>query len=750
MQMRLLSLFQPPLRQLSSPRPSRHQARPQARRRLIRQTRHRRLAGEPLEPRQLLATVVVNFADLALAPNSYWNGPNPNGVDEPDPYGGSQPVKVGAFNSAGASFVNKHNLNWGSWSGFAYSNTTDTANPSFTNQFSSFAGSGRGDANFGVAAGHLEASAFNPNDAAQLAQLPNFTLPAGAAIQQAYVTNTTYTALSMLHGDDFAKRFGGQSGNDPDWFKLTAYGTTPQGTVLSARPEIYLADYRFEDNSRDFVLADWTRLDLSSLAGAERIYFNLTSSDVSTWGMNTPALFTIDDIAYTIPNRAPALNTSLVRTLTPIAEDQTNSWGTPVWMLLNGLHDPDPGALRGAAITGLSGTQNGTWQFTLNGGNAWHTIGTVSNTQALVLPSKVNAARLRFVPKANFNGTVNVTYRAWDRTDEAVAGTKVNLTLPGSTGGSGAYSTAQVSASLTVTPVNDAPWLNPHTVSHVHPAPLSNRSPWGTPVWQLLGGSHDVDGDKLGIAIVAANSSGGSWQYTVNNAQTWQPLGSVGAASARLLAANENNTRVRFVPGDNYNGQASLTYRAWDRTLGTSGGTANLTQTGTGGITAFSAQLRTARPANAAPEVSGVGGSVGHTLNGTPILLAEAARVSDVDSPHFDRGYLLLRITEGADSGNRLSIGGNFVLSRVDDEVRVMHSNRQIGTLLADGFGTRNLRVNFTSAATPAIAQELLRSITFRTQASTSLTSRVVSIVLSDGGVNGVSVPRLRTVNVSA
>ena len=38
------------------------------------------------------------------------------------------------------------------------------------------------------------------------------------------LTNTTYTALSMLNGDSFSKKFGGSTGNDPDYLRLIIQG----------------------------------------------------------------------------------------------------------------------------------------------------------------------------------------------------------------------------------------------------------------------------------------------------------------------------------------------------------------------------------------------------------------------------------------------------------------------------------------------------------------------------------------------
>lgn len=247
---------------------------------------------------------VVDFEDLGPGSNAYtgtgggyyWNGPDPNGTEEPDPWGGSLPVKVGTFQSGGIHFANRYNTNYGSWGGFAYSNTTDTTTAGYTNQFSAYAGSGYGPGsdNYGVGFGYVDN--LNSSSASELQQLPCFELPTDACIQSAMVTNTTYAALSMLQGDGFAKKFGGTSGNDPDWFKLTVYGTDATGNVLSSDVNLYLADYR---GASDYIVDQWTLLDLSPLADAHRLYFNLTSSDVGDYGMNTPGYFAIDNISVT-------------------------------------------------------------------------------------------------------------------------------------------------------------------------------------------------------------------------------------------------------------------------------------------------------------------------------------------------------------------------------------------------------------------------------------------------------------------
>ena len=130
---------------------------------------------------------------------------------------------------------------------------------------------------------------------------------------------------SRCDGDDFAKRFGGTSGDDPDWFKITAYGTDANGNVVPGAPEFYLADFRAADHVQDYIVDTWTQFDLLASACARKVHFNVSSTDVHPdFGLNTPAFFAIDDLVYTIANTAPSLNIAPDTQLDAIAEDQTD------------------------------------------------------------------------------------------------------------------------------------------------------------------------------------------------------------------------------------------------------------------------------------------------------------------------------------------------------------------------------------------------------------------------------------------
>ncbi len=176
---------------------------------------------------------------------------------------------------------------------FARTNMTDTIDGSFMNLFSSISGNGA------QASKQYAVGTQNFEGGARL-RLANNCLNSGYKFSSVYVNNTTYAFKSMLYGDMFAKKFGGDSGNDPDFFILTIKGYM-NGVMLNDSVNFYLADYRFANNSMDYIINEWTKVDLtaSQVSVADSLEFFLSSSDNSQFGMNTPAFFAIDNLEVT-------------------------------------------------------------------------------------------------------------------------------------------------------------------------------------------------------------------------------------------------------------------------------------------------------------------------------------------------------------------------------------------------------------------------------------------------------------------
>ena len=117
------------------------------------------------------------------------------------------------------------------------------------------------------------------------------------------------------------------------------------------------------------------------------------------------------------------------------------------------ISDPDPGARVGIALVDLGDSSSGSWQFSVDAGDSWDDVGAVSSNSARLLR---DIDWLRFVPSPDFNGIAMVTFHAWDQMSGSASGLADVAT---GTGGTTAFSTASDTASITVTPVNDAPVL---------------------------------------------------------------------------------------------------------------------------------------------------------------------------------------------------------------------------------------------------------------------------------------------------
>ena len=211
------------------------------------------------------------FDDTPLAPGGFYDGAD----------------GAGGFNDGGVHFNN--NNPGGFWSGFAVSQVNDTTTPGFGNQYATYSpGTGQGGSgNYGVVFA-------DPNG---FGITPTATFRRPSLVQGMYINNATYTALSMLNGDMFAKKFGGVTGSDEDWLLLTITGKDAFG-ISQGAVDFYLADYRFSDNSADYVVDDWSWINLSGLGNnVSQLEFALDSTDRGMFGVNTPAYFTIDGIS---------------------------------------------------------------------------------------------------------------------------------------------------------------------------------------------------------------------------------------------------------------------------------------------------------------------------------------------------------------------------------------------------------------------------------------------------------------------
>ena len=219
---------------------------------------------------------VATFEENALVPESH--------------FGGAYSESTG-FTSGDAFFGHTDSQDWG-WDGFSQSNETDMTTVGWGNQHSAYI-SGGSDGINQYAIGYSPSWGITPA-----------TISLGAATGEDYdstvsgvwITNTTYTYLSLTQGDDFAKKFGGDTGNDADWLKLTITGIKEDASLSAVPVDFYLADFRFDDNSQDYIIDTWTWVDLSSLGDIVGLQFSMDTSDYSYGFPNTPYYFAIDNL----------------------------------------------------------------------------------------------------------------------------------------------------------------------------------------------------------------------------------------------------------------------------------------------------------------------------------------------------------------------------------------------------------------------------------------------------------------------
>lgn len=281
------------------------------------------------------AQTVATFENFNLKPGEYLNNAAPES----------------GFRSGWVELPNFYDPVFQFWSGWAVSADTNTTTPGFQNQYSSIVGSGAlGTTTYGVT------YAYDP----VVVRLHGPAL--GKPMIGMYVTNSTYAYYSMRDGDGFAKKFGGETGNDPDFFRLTIRKYAG-GAIDDDSIDVYLADYRFADPARDYILDDWRYVDLSVLGEVDSLVLSLASTDNGIFGMNTPAYFCVDEVSTDnlLAAAAPGTAARSVRLLmNPVSEEMfvdlphagnavlTNMAGVPVWT------GSLPAGMQGVRLPGLA------------------------------------------------------------------------------------------------------------------------------------------------------------------------------------------------------------------------------------------------------------------------------------------------------------------------------------------------------------------------------------------------------------
>ena len=224
------------------------------------------------------AKAQIDFESSLTEPETFNNGSEgPDGFD-------FSPIQL----------VNYYDTDFSYFTGFAISNVTDNTTPGYMNQYSAYPGSG----------------ADNSSAYAVAYSSPKFysTSPE-VSILSFDISNTTYAGLSMLDGDSFGKKFGEDTNavgeidgtNGEDFFKVWVICSNLEEGFKDSL-EFYLADYRFADDSEDYIIDSWETISLSDFSfNVTSVSMRFESSDIGEFGMNTPAYVAIDNINWEAP-----------------------------------------------------------------------------------------------------------------------------------------------------------------------------------------------------------------------------------------------------------------------------------------------------------------------------------------------------------------------------------------------------------------------------------------------------------------
>ena len=234
---------------------------------------------------------LIDFEDLSLSQNSHFEG------TDSIPYDNTPTLNP--WTSRGMTFPlywavdTYYGWDYTWWYGVTYSNHTWTGTPpaGLAGQYTAYpSGGAGGSSNYAVF--------YCTADWQNGGQTSSFTLdlPPGKQILGLSVTNNCYVWNTIKYGDKYGFT---QPFDTGDYFLLTITGLDGSGQPIAAPPvELYLADYRSQNPAEHYILETWQYLDLSSLVGAEKLLFRLSSTDVGDYGMNTPGYFVVDNIVF--------------------------------------------------------------------------------------------------------------------------------------------------------------------------------------------------------------------------------------------------------------------------------------------------------------------------------------------------------------------------------------------------------------------------------------------------------------------
>ena len=157
-------------------------------------------------------------------------------------------------------------------------------------------------------------------------------------------------------------------------------------------------------------------------------------------------------------------------------------------------------------------------------------------------------------------------------------------------------------------------------------------------------------------------------------------------------------------------------------------------------------------PVNDAPVVTGFGSDTSWTENAPPVLISPNVQITDVDSPNFEGGQLVVSVSSNAHASDRISVrnvgtgSGQIGVTVSGSTTTVTYGGVAIGTLT----GTTKMTVLLNANATITAVQALLRQVVFSNiSEAPSTMARTITASVSDGD-RGTSALLTKTIQVTA
>jgi len=365
----------------------------------------------------------------------------------------------------------------------------------------------------------------------------------------AVVGSTNYTAAQGVW--QISTTASPDPANPADWISILTTGLTTSAALIFRSDSqvrfVPAANFHGTPGSLSVRLADSSAV-LTASASSANTFDLAAAGGTSTTGAWSAVDRFISTGVTNVNDRPTATPTSLAAT----TEDNPNPPGATLTALGFGYSDAtdNQSAITGGtnaatpfggiAITGNAATAaEGVWQYNLNGGGGWVSIGSPSDTSALLLPA---SASLRFLPNSpDYSGTPgSLTVRVADTPLSFAAAAD----LTGQLGATGRYSNL-TTLGTSVTPVNDVPAFS--------------KGPDQTLLEDA--GAQSVSGWATGLSRGPADEAGQTLSFLTSNDNN---------ALFSVQPSIDASGNLIYTPAPNAGGSATVTVRIRDN-----GGTAN-------------------------------------------------------------------------------------------------------------------------------------------------------------------------------